>query len=259
MRPSVLFMPPIPTRHPRRPDKEDEDEDDTASNTVDDSQSLRGSEEELSVTHESASASSGLYVAPPAVPQRRMPTRLAVALSDQDEDSGSDGATTASERGERDMSIKLDMSPEPTGTREEEEKEVDEATAPLPVTHGEYFEGSLLASPVRRKAPHSRLSFLHVHLNESDEEGSHSDSGDSASSDEVVDRRQPYYQVYKIEKRERRLNREENMAIRKPEATSSFSIPHAHMYDPRGRPKSFENFQAPAASPPRNASGARVE
>jgi hypothetical protein len=277
--PSVLILPsPLLHEAPSSPaatDKWPLDDEDTASGTVDESESRESSEEsgtnprddvpshlylgqdEDEHEHERAS---GVYVAPPAAPQRRPPTRLAVSLSDEGEDSDDDASSTSSkpmQKGsEEGLGIPLDLSPEPAGRSGYGEDKLDAVSAPLPVTHGEYFEGSLLAPPVERQVPHSRLSFLHVHLNESDEESSHSGSGDSASSDEVIDRRQPYYQLYKLEKREKRIEREENMKIRQPKTNSAFSIPHAHLYDPRGKPKGEKDFEAPARSPPRNA---RVE
>ena len=68
----------------------------------------------------------------------------------------------------------------------------------------------------------------------------------------MVDKRRPYYQIYKLKKRENRIEREKDMKIRQPEAKSPFSIPHAYQYDPLGRPKAIEDFQVPAQSPPRN-------
>ena len=90
---------------------------------------------------------------------------------------------------------------------------------------------------------------------ESDTESTHSSSGDSASSDEIVDRREPYYQICKIDKRQKRLDMESNMHIRRKKADTredTFRIPASLLHDKYGRPKSIDQFKKPAVSPPRN-------
>jgi hypothetical protein len=138
--------------------------------------------------------------------------------------------------------------------QEQEQAEEGEEEA-VPVAHGMYFAGGLLEPPQPPPKQHTRKAFLHVHLGDSDTESSNSSSGDSASSDEEVNRRQPYYQVYKLEKREKRLEREQNMRIRRKNEEkdeTTFRIPPSLVLDPRGRPKSTTSFTAPAVSPPRN-------
>ena len=121
----------------------------------------------------------------------------------------------------------------------------------MPVAHGMYFAGGLLEPPPPPKQHTRRLS---MHLGDSDTESSNSSCSDSASSDEEVNRRQPYYQVYKLEKREKRLegSRTCEFGARTKKDETTFRIPPSQVLDPRGRPKSATSFTAPAVSPPRN-------
>jgi hypothetical protein len=216
----------------------------------------------------------------PSATTGRSPTRLSIPIDALDESSDSASASGSSKgasetltrdeddyhhwvgRKNKDLSllpaIAAGADAEAETGREMEEDMAEEDEETVPVAHGMYFDGGLLEPPKPPPKQHTRKSFLHVHLGDSDTESSNSSSGDSASSGEEVDRRQPYYQIYKLDKRERRLQIEANMHIRKARAEergqqqTAFRIPPSLVLDPMGRPKTSSSFTTPAFSPPRN-------
>ena len=182
-RPSVLIVPASPpksrprTHHAVRVTDDSENLHSSEESVTDPSDSEPdylhrvhdGAEEaEAGAEEEEEEGDTGVYVPPPAAPQHRLPTRLKISLSDYDTDSDGDlnSNSISQEQLQRhdseDLDNELILSPEPT-SRSASLLNDDmnyQDTAPLPVTHGEYFEGSLLTPPVERQITHSRISFL---------------------------------------------------------------------------------------------------